>query len=150
MADAISVTSLALALVGKTTEALNALREHAKRTKDLDIKDQINTMYDHVLDLKEAISRLVDENNALKRKLEHETEKPVLRPFGDTVYCFQSNNPNPCCPNCYSDKGKLIPLSSPQDWNGGVRRECTLCGEQFYERRMNVGGPPVRLGGRYR
>lgn len=71
--DPVSVATLALSLLVKTTQALNALREHAQRSKDIDIKDQIDTMYDNVLQLKEVILRLLDENRELERQVEQLT-----------------------------------------------------------------------------
>jgi hypothetical protein len=50
--DPLAPANLALTLLGKTTDALNALRERAQRSKDLDIKDQIAALYDNVWDSK--------------------------------------------------------------------------------------------------
>ena len=82
MTDPISVATFALSLTTKATDALNALRERAQRSKDLDIKDQISTLYDIVLQLKEVISRLSDENKDLKQHLEAQkqsADKPKIR-----------------------------------------------------------------------
>jgi hypothetical protein len=46
MTDPLSVATLSLQILSRTTEALNALRERAQRSKDLDIKNQINALYD--------------------------------------------------------------------------------------------------------
>ena len=54
MLDPLSLASTAIGLLKSTTEALNALRERSQRSKDIDIKDQINTLYDNVLQLKEV------------------------------------------------------------------------------------------------
>ena len=50
MTDPISVASFALSLTKSATGALSALRERSKVSKDLDIKDQISTLYDNVLE----------------------------------------------------------------------------------------------------
>ncbi|HTD20864.1 MAG TPA: hypothetical protein VK667_15165 [Ktedonobacteraceae bacterium] len=72
MADPISVATTAIGLLKSTNEALNDLRERAQRTKDLDIKDQISTIYDNILQLKEVLLRLLDENKELMHKLEQQ------------------------------------------------------------------------------
>jgi hypothetical protein len=146
--DPLAVASLALTLLGKTTDALSALRERAQRTKDLDIKDQINTMYDHVLSLKEVVSRLVDENKDLRRQLEqqqHPPEAPKIKQVGEANYYFRGEE-GPFCQPCYDDKGKFVALS-PQNqtqW-GSVSRTCLVCNHTFYERKVNR--PPSQVGG---
>lgn len=147
--DPVSVANLALSLLVKTTQALNALRERSQSSKDNDIKDQINTMYDNVLQLKEVILRLLDENRALERQLEQQqlarVQVPKIKQVGETNYYYQGDE-GPFCQPCYVGKGKLVTLLPPENWNGGVRRECTVCGEFFYEKRMDRS--PIRLGGR--
>ena len=76
MTDPLAVANLALSILGKTTEALNALRERAQRTKDLDIKVQIGTLYGNILQLKEVISRLSDANKELRKQLEQQQQPP--------------------------------------------------------------------------
>ena len=94
MTDPVSIASLSLQILGKTTEALNALRERAQRSKDLDIKDQIAALYDNVLSLKEVVSRLLDENKDLRRQIEQQQnppEKPTIRQVGETNYYYQND-----------------------------------------------------------
>ena len=143
--DPVSVASFALSLIKTAGEQLNKLRERAQATKDLEIKEHVGNLYDTMNSIKEAFSRLTDENKRLHGQLEQQSQKPTLKECGDTVYCFH-NNEGPFCPRCYVNKEKLIPLPSPEDWNGGIRRECTLCGEYFYEKRMNSN--PIQIGGR--
>jgi len=136
MTDPLSVATTAIGLLKSTTEALNALRERAQRTKDADIKDQINTLYDNVLELKEVISRLLDENKDLRRQLEqqhHPPEVPKIRQVGHTNYYFKGEE-GPFCQPCYDTNGKLVPLSPQQKRQGGtVFRTCRVCNKLFYE-----------------
>jgi len=141
MADPISVASFALSLTSKATEALNALRERAQRSKDVEIKDQISTLYDIVLQLKEAISRLMDENKELKRQLEQQQLALVavkIRQVGETNYYFQGDD-GPFCQVCYDKDNKLVKLLPSQPWSGGIRTECPVCGEFFYEKTGSKG-----------
>jgi hypothetical protein len=137
MADPISVASFALSLSKSATEALNALRERSKSTKDLDIKDQIGTLYDNVLELKEVINRLLDENKELKRQLEeqqHTPEEPELKAVGGANYYFVGDK-GPYCQPCYDDKRKLVALEQPYtSETGSVSRHCLVCNNSFYEK----------------
>ena len=117
MTDPVSVAALSLQILSKTTEALNALRERAQRSKDLDIKDQINTLYDNVLSLKEVMSRLVDENKDLHRRIEqqqHPPEKPKIRRVGDTNYYFVGGE-GPYCQPCFDGRAKTLVALLPSE-----------------------------------
>lgn len=145
MTDPFAVANLALSLLDKTTQALSALRERAQRSKDIDIKDQINTLYDSVLSLKEVISRLLDENKGLRRQLEeqqHPPEEPKIRQVGETNYYYKGDD-GPFCQPCYDadPKAKRLVALSPQQttqW-GSIRRDCLVCHQTFYEKK--VDGP---------
>jgi hypothetical protein len=140
MPDPISVVSLALTLTTRATQSLNAMRERSQRTKDLDIKDQINTLYDIVLELKEVISRLSDENKDLKQQLEtqkHPPEEPELKQLGDTHYYYlKGGTDGPYCQSCYVVNKRLVKLPQPESWSGGLRRACPVCRGTSWERRM--------------
>jgi hypothetical protein len=150
MTDPVAVANLALSLLGKTTDALNALRERSQRTKDPDIKDQINTMYDNVLQLKEVISRLLDENKDIKRQLEeqrHPPEKPQLRQVGEANYYYKGEE-GPFCQPCYDDKAKFVALSPQKQMpSGSVTRLCLVCGHLFYEVKVEPSPAPQRYAG---
>src|SRR5580704_12309974 len=100
MVDPISVASLSLSLATKATEALSALRERSQRSKDIDIKEQINTLFDIVLELKQVNSRLLDENKELGRQLEEQRHPPKLKQVGDANYYFKGDE-GPFCQPCY-------------------------------------------------
>lgn len=137
MTDPLALANLALSLLGKTSDALNALRERSQRSKDVDIKDQINTLYDIVLQLKEVISRLLDENEDVHRQLaeqQHPPEVPKIRQVGETNYYFFGDE-GPYCQPCYDDKKKLVTLTPQRNNSAGRQyRECTVCQQTFYER----------------
>lgn len=140
MTDPVSITALSIQILSKTTEALNALRERAQRTKDLDIKDQINTLYDNVLLLKEVVSRLSDENRTLHRQLEqqqHPAEKPKIRQVGETNYYYLGAE-GPFCQPCYDKTEKTVALL-PQERSqfGSLTRDCPVCHETFYEKQSD-------------
>lgn len=144
----LTAATAAAKLLADTLSISKTVREQAKQSKDTDLKGHISDLYDSVLSLKEAVMLVTDENNELRRKiaqLEQPSAGPEIRQVGDANFYFVGEK-GPYCQPCFDGKAKLTLLSPPQDWNGGVRRECSLCGEQFYEKRMDLS--PIRLGGR--
>ncbi|HEV2468282.1 MAG TPA: hypothetical protein VGS78_03740 [Candidatus Sulfotelmatobacter sp.] len=139
MSDPISVTNLALSLSTKATEALNALRERAQTTNDLDVKNHISALYDIVLQLKEALSRLSDENKELKHKLENQQnpeDKPKIRQVGSTNYYYIGEDDGPYCQRCLDGPSKTRVRLSPQQTglSGSISRSCPVCHQTFYEK----------------
>ncbi len=148
--SSVTVAAAAAQILSNTLTALNAVRERAKTSKDTNLKDHISTLYDNVLSLKEVVMRLTEENGELRRRITElerppQKQEPELRQVGSANYYYEGDK-GPCCQPCYDGKGKLTVLTPPERWSGGVRRQCTLCGEYFYEKPMDLS--PIRLGGR--
>jgi hypothetical protein len=143
MADPLSIAATAIGLLKNGGEALNALRERSQRTKDLDIKDQIGALYDNHLQLKEVISRLLDDNKDLRRQLEEQQQHPPvelkLKQVGETQYYFKGDEQVPYCQPCYDDKRKTIAVSLQHQtaW-GSVSRTCLVCNNTFYEKKVTA------------
>src|ERR1700730_9103906 len=150
MPDPLSIATTAIALLKSTTDALNALRERAQRSKDVDIKEQIAALYNNVLSRNEVISRLLDENKELKRQLEqqqHPPEAPKIRQVGETNYYFKGDE-GPFCQPCYDGNSKLVMLSPVEMLMGGnIRRTCPVCRQPFYERTVEPSPARQRFGG---
>jgi hypothetical protein len=151
--DPIAVANLSLSLATKATEALSALRERAQRSKDIDIKEQINALFDVVLELKEVNIRLLDENRELKTTMDeqqHPPEKPQLRQVGEANYYYKGEE-GPFCQPCYDDKGKFVALSpQKQQPSGSVTRTCLVCRYIFYEVKVEPSPAPQRYAGPHR
>ena len=97
----------AVQILASAMKALNAAREHSKVSKDTDLKADINTLYDELLALKEAVVRVTDENTELRRALEEhvakQTEvplKPEVKQVGAVNYYFVGTQ-GPYCQPCY-------------------------------------------------
>lgn len=150
--SSVTVAAAAAQVLSSALSTLKSLRERAQASKDAGLKDQISNLYDDLLSLKEAMMRLTDGNSELRRRVEElqrplPKREPELRQVGAANYYFDGDK-GPCCQPCYDGKGKLTVLTQPEDWNGGVRRQCTLCGEYFYEKPMD--STPRQIGGRRR
>jgi hypothetical protein len=148
------LTSAAAAtqIISNAMTALNAARERAKGSQDTDLKKHISELYDELLALKAVVIRLTDENHQLQRTIVQqsrpgEKREPELRQVGSANFYFDGDK-GPCCQPCYDSEGKLTVLTQPEDLNGGIRRQCVLCNEYFYEKPMDLS--PKRLSGRRR
>jgi hypothetical protein len=132
-----STVAAAAQIISTALSVLNTVRERAKTSKDTALKNHISELYDNLLALKEAVMRITDENNELRNKIAQLTERrePELRQVGSANYYFDGDK-GPCCQVCYDRERKLTVLTQPEDWNGGVRRQCLLCSEFFYEKPM--------------
>ena len=136
-------------IVNNALGVLNAARERAKGSKDSDLKDHISTLQDSLLELKEVVRRLTDENDELRRmiaQLENPKEKPEIRQVGAVNYYFVGDK-GPYCQPCYDVKEKLVALSPQQKGpSGAIHRDCLVCQLSFYE--THVETSVSRLGGR--
>jgi hypothetical protein len=134
-------------LLATAAKALNAAREHATATNDTEMKLLINAAYDQMAALREAVGRVTEENDQLRSALDAlekaQAERPELRQFGDTNYYYVGSK-GPFCQACYDKDGKLVGLLPPENWNRGVRRECPVCNDYFYEKRMDFRGARLR------
>src|SRR5579864_3565403 len=121
-------------------EAISTLKEISqlvKKYNDLELMGKI-------VNLQTEVFGLSQENLELKRKLEtsrekaEQREKLQLRRVGECNYYFMDGDEVPFCPKCYEDKGKLAHLTNSEPWDGGVRRDCRICNEAFYEVPMDL------------
>ena len=124
--------------------ALKNARDLVRDTNNAELKNELASAYDGLLSLRE---RLLDLESQ-KRTLEEEIDGP-LPAFG---YFFRKgDSDNPLCPKCYQGKGKIQAFLSPAiSWNGGIRRECRICHEFFYEKEMDLGSTRVAKRARIR
>jgi hypothetical protein len=129
-------------------KALDSLREQAKGSKDNALKENISKLYDSLLDLKAAVIRVEEENGELRRKIAQHVErspKPAIKQVGAVNFYFVGDE-GPYCQPCYDGKQKLVALTPPQEWNGGIRRKCELCNKFFYEKPMDLSPAFVVVG----
>lgn len=138
----VSLAVAATQILSNSLSALKIVRERAQASKDNDLKEHISTLYDSLLSLKEALLLVTQENDELKRRISlleqpPQKQEPELRQVGASNFYYVGDN-GPFCQPCYDGKGKLTALTPPEPWSGGVRRECVLCHEFFWEK------PPER------
>ena len=116
---------------------LDSVREQAKGSKDAALKENINQLWDLSLDLRAAVLRVGEENAELKA-----SAGPKTRQVGAVNYYYNGDE-GPFCQPCFDDKRKLVALTPLEEWNGGQRRRCMVCKNNFYEVPMNIYPGPI-------
>jgi hypothetical protein len=152
--DALAMTltsiSAATTILGNAMKLLDSVREQAKGSKDLALKETISNLYNDLLDLKAAHLRIEEENVELRRQIAQAADKPPapqIRQVG-AVHYYYVNEEGPYCQPCYDDKSKLVRVTPPEPWSGGQRTHCPICHAYFQETKSADADRPIRLGGR--
>jgi len=134
----IGVATTTAQIVANVVGTVKAARELAKDTGNHELKKKIGYAYEGLIDLRERLFALDEENQQLKSELakKAEIDGPVP-PYG---YCFDKRNPDsPLCPKCFQAKESCVSFMGPaQEWNRGVRRDCRICGLTIYEKEMDL------------
>jgi len=130
-----SAATVASQVLSSTLTALKTVREQAQLSKDAELKNRISALYDNVLELKEALMMVNDENKQLRLRvaeLEKPSDSPEIRQVGLTQYYFKGEK-GPFCQPCYDRTNKLVPLMPPNYYAGGLGRKCEVCNKVFFE-----------------
>ena len=126
-----SLAASALQILNSALGAVKQTRETAKDIKDSAIKQQINTVYDYIIELKETLLELKEENVELRHRLD---DKQSIRRDNQTGYVYKGEDADPFCPRCYEKDDKSIHLDPPhRSVHGQVSRYCRACCQVYYE-----------------
>jgi hypothetical protein len=129
----LTTAAAAATILNNALGLLKSAREQAKGSNDIDLKETISSLFDVVLDLKQAMILVIEENDKLRAERE---QKPTRKQVGEAIYYFVGDD-GPFCQPCYDDKTKLVALTAPESLSGGgVRRQCLVCQHYFYEKRQ--------------
>ncbi len=148
--EPVTTVATATSILSNALNAIKSVRERAQTSKDRELKEEISTLYDNLLSLKEAVMSVADENKELRQRIAElecppKTMEPELRQVGVVNYYFVGDK-GPYCQPCYEGKGKLTMLSPPENFSWGIRRRCVLCKEYFYEKPIEHRPVRMRLG----
>jgi hypothetical protein len=94
----LGLASTAVSLVNGTIGLLKQARDSAKRSDDHDLKDKLSEVFDSVLELKEVIGNLREENAELRKRLD---TRASLNWDSKAKLYFAENDPRsilPCLP----------------------------------------------------
>jgi hypothetical protein len=139
-----SAIATTLSVINSAVSSLKNAKDMAKDSTDTSLKAIISESYDAVLDLKERVLDLDEENRTLRQKLERRDSVKRDRQFG--YYFKDGDTQDPLCPKCYEGDDKLVYLPHPENVGGGIRRICLHCQMTFWERRIQDYSPPADGG----
>jgi hypothetical protein len=132
MSDPITLglASTAVSLVNGTIGLLKEARSSAKQSDDHDLKDKLSDVFDSVLELKEVIGNLRDENAGLRKLLDAKTN--LKWDSGVKLY-FAEGDPDPFCPSCLDVNGKQIRLQPSSGYHASAwwKYDCKVCNNHF-------------------
>jgi hypothetical protein len=115
-------------MVNGTIGLLKEARDAAKRSDDHDLKDKLSDVFDSVLELKEVVGSLREENAELRKRLE--TRSNLKWDSGRNLYFAVGDN-DPYCPACVDDGGKQIRLYPVYSSGRLFRYDCKVCKNIF-------------------
>lgn len=120
-----ALVSAASVVNGAIASVKNA-RDIAKQSSDSVLKEAVSEAYDAVLDLKDRVLALDEENRELKAKL---AEKGNIRYDRDTQYFYKENEELPLCPKCYQQSDSRPVYVAI--WDDGTTF-CEVCQTSFH------------------
>jgi len=126
---AITLASTAVSLVNGTIGLLKEAKESAKRSDDHDLKDKLSEVFDSVLDLKEVIGNLRDENAELRARLEARVK--LTWNTAQKLY-FVEGDQDPFCPSCMDLSGRQIRLHPVFSARVIWKYQCKVCKNEFF------------------
>jgi hypothetical protein len=115
-------------VISSTIATLRNARDLAKDSKDRELKEVIGDVFNALLDLKERMLALDDENRQLKEQLAMKASFTGPVPPSGYIYAKEDvSQAHPLCPRCYQEKGHVYPLAS-RNYGGNSSRHCPNCG----------------------
>jgi hypothetical protein len=130
-----------LQAVSTTLSTIKTARELAKDVKDNKLKEAISDAYDSLLDLKDRLLTLDEENRSLKAKLANKARFTEPEPPHGYLYRVEDTGKEyPLCPVCFH-KGEGVYYLSSHPYTGGLQRRCKHCKWLSTERDANSPPP---------
>lgn len=112
--------------------------DNARELADLIKKIGDAELYSKIVDLKSQVVTLAGRNYEVEAELRDANAKLAQREQLKyrEPYCWADGDDVPFCPTCWENGEKAIHLTPPQEWNGGLRRQCRACQQFIYEKPM--------------
>jgi hypothetical protein len=124
----LGLASTAVSLVNGTLSMLKEARESAKRSDDNDLKDKLSEVFDSVLEIKEVVGNLKEENGELRRQLQ--ARASLKWDTGRKLY-FVDGDPDPFCPSCFDLHARQVRLHPIYTGGSHWKDECKICKSQY-------------------
>lgn len=118
----------AISITKAMFSCLKTLKQTDQKLAILDLKDYITKIREQLVNAKDLIINLMQENQELKNQIQ--IEKELEHDENGNVLWLKKNRlrTGPYCSNCYGAQGKLISLNSRYDGSWG----CPSCKNHYY------------------
>jgi hypothetical protein len=114
-------------LLGTAVSIIKNARDLAKDSSDHELKNVISDAYDAVLNLKEKLLDLDEENRQLKAQLaKRDSFTGPVPPFGYVYKADDRSKDHPLCPKCFQENGHESFLTAHSNAYKSWRR-CPVC-----------------------
>jgi hypothetical protein len=112
--------------------ALKQIRQIIRKSSDRELVRLILDLQRDFFALARDNLRLKAEIASLKRESLSD-KRTRTGPGPQAYYYFERSDDAPFCPKCWDSRGTAIRLSSPEQVDGRIRRECPVCKTTFWE-----------------
>ena len=115
-----------LGLFKGIAETGKAIADIAKSVTDREMKQELNSVYDKLMELKQDVADLEDENRELKERSRFRSDEFEFR----NPYYYEKRFPDrPLCPKCFVGSEKVAPMGNIwRDIRSAAYRTCLVCG----------------------
>jgi hypothetical protein len=123
---------------------LKQVSELVKKYNDMELMKQVVELQSQVFELQQTNLRL---NEELAKERRQSATESAMEMRGPMNYYFRQGDPVPFCPKCWEGEKKQIHLPEPEPWSGGIRRDCRVCGDTYWEK--PIATRPIRVARRW-
>ncbi len=110
---------------------LKDVSQLVKKYNDIELMKRIVELQSQVFDLQQTNLRLQEELSQIKQE---SADELAMQMSGPMNYYFRKGDPVPFCPKCWEGQRKAIHLPEAEPWSGGIRRDCRVCNETYWEK----------------
>jgi hypothetical protein len=118
-------------MAGDPLDTLKQIREIIKKANDRELVRLVLDLQKEVFALESEYLKVNAELLKLKREADLRRKMHLCPP---SYYYFQDGDDVPFCPVCWESRGKAIHLRPQSHAESGVRRECRVCKQTFWEK----------------
>jgi len=116
----------AIGLVNSAFSSVKTALDLAKKTTDLDLKQEVSKAFDNVLELKATVYELAEENRQLSERLK--IRETIKRDSRTGNFFKVGEEDTPLCPRCYQGSAQAVVYLQPKS---GGEAYCEICRSRF-------------------
>ncbi len=124
--------------------SLKQLSELVKKYNDIELMKKIVELQAEVFELQQTNLQLKEQ---LARQKHHSADELAMKMSGPMNYYYREGDDVPFCPKCWEGPGhRQVHLPQAEPWSGGIRRDCRVCNETYWEKPTDSRPIRVRRG----